>query len=107
MSNGQIVALGQGRFAIRGELVFANVATVLRQSAEMFAGQAEIDIDLNGVDRTDSAGLALLVEWLRGAKSRSQVIRFRHLPPALQGIAQLSNVSRFFDCGHESSRTVR
>jgi len=100
MSSGQVVALGQGRFAIRGELGFASVPTVLRQSADMFAGQPQIDIDLDGVDRTDSAGLALLVEWLREARIRGQAIRFRNLPAALQGIAELSNVRRMLDAGY-------
>jgi len=100
MSNGQVVALGQGRFAIRGELGFASVPAVLRQSTDMFAGQKEIEIDLDAVDRTDSAGLVLLLEWLREARIRGQAIRFRNLPKALQGIADLSNVRCLLDAGY-------
>jgi phospholipid transport system transporter-binding protein len=60
------------RFAVIGDLHLDSVATLWEQSKGLFSTQACVDIDLGGVNRSDSAGVALLVEWLRQARKRGQ-----------------------------------
>jgi phospholipid transport system transporter-binding protein len=93
VTQAQIIALGAGRFAVRGELSFATAAAVLRQSLPMFDGYREIDIDLAGVTVADSAGLALVLEWLRQGRLQGRGIRLGHAPEALLDIAALSHVA--------------
>lgn len=89
MSNQQISG-SDGHFQVSGELSFNTVNTLLAESREqLFAVPAEIlELDLGGVNRADSAGLALLLEWMRIARSRNMEIRYHHLPEQLLAIAQ-------------------
>lgn len=88
----RLEALGEGRFRLAGVLDATTVARLLDQGNEQFAGLPGAQIDLSGVTSTDSAGLALLIEWLRGARERGQVMRFGQLPEQLQALARISEV---------------
>lgn len=89
MSSEQIQGL-DGQFQISGELSFATVTAVLEEGRErLFLNAGEcVDLDLAGVSRADSAGLALLIEWMRQAQKRQVAIRFHHLPEQLLAIAR-------------------
>ena len=60
-------------------------------AAAIDAGQASI-IDLAGVTGSDSAGLALLIEWLSVAKAAGRALRYDNTPMQLQQLARLSEV---------------
>ena len=79
-----------GMFEIRGELSFDTVTSVLAESKEvLFAGPSQqLDLDLGGVSRADSAGLALLLQWLRMARHQRKQLTFHHLPEQLLAIAR-------------------
>jgi phospholipid transport system transporter-binding protein len=83
---------GDGRAVVSGDMVFATVPHLLEQGAGLFDGRdGELEIDLAPVGQTDSAGFALLLEWLDQGRQCGCTIRFRNLPVALLGIARLSN----------------
>lgn len=84
--------LGEGRFRLEGVLDAATVVRILKQGNQQFAGQPGIQIDLSGVMASDSAGLALLIEWLRGARERGQSMQFTQLPEQLSALARISEV---------------
>ncbi|WP_258868027.1 lipid asymmetry maintenance protein MlaB [Alkalilimnicola ehrlichii] len=44
------------------------------------------------MERADSAGLALLVEWTRVAQMQGQDIRFVKMSPQMQAIAEVSGL---------------
>jgi phospholipid transport system transporter-binding protein len=78
---------------VSGELSFATVPALLEQGSVLLAGCGErIRLDLGGVTRADSAGLALLIEWLRIARRRRAVIEFRNIPPQMLAIARVSGL---------------
>jgi len=52
----------------------------------------ETDIDLSGVTRSNSAGLALLIEWLATARRSGHVVTFHHIPDALRQLAGVCQV---------------
>ena len=81
---------GEGRFQVSGELTFNTVTALLAESRRtLFAAPAEaLELELKGVSRADSAGLALLIEWMRMARAANCTISFRHLPEQLQAIAR-------------------
>lgn len=73
---------------LSGELSFATVqATLDRQAAD-----GATTVDLTGVTRTDSAGLALLLEWTRAAQTRGG-LRFENTPPQLRKLAEFFGLS--------------
>lgn len=93
MSDASLEALGQGRFRIVGELDYETVDRLLDVDDSLFADNPrEIEIDLSGVSHTTSVGLALMLEWLRQARSRNIDIRFSQVPAQILGIARLSQL---------------
>lgn len=83
---------GGGRFAIQGDLSFQTAVTALDQSKELFASHSTIEVDLGGVKRADSAGLALLLEWVNWARATAREITFSNIPAQIVSIAQISEV---------------
>lgn len=73
-------------------MTFDSVAKLLGDAEALFAETTNLDVDLEEVTHTDSAGLALLVEWLREAKGKQAKVRFHNLPPQMVAIAQISNL---------------
>ncbi|MBI5450950.1 MAG: STAS domain-containing protein [Gammaproteobacteria bacterium] len=78
-------------YRVRGELSFDTVAQLLGRSP---VHGAQLRVDLGGVSRTDSAGLALLVSWMREARHAGCDIRFSNVPPQLLAIARVSGFDR-------------
>jgi len=81
----------KGDFELDGVLDFATVSTILKQNLVFSDNSVEtITIDLNGVSQSNSAGVALLVEWLYQARKNNKVIRFLNIPEQLLDIAKIS-----------------
>jgi phospholipid transport system transporter-binding protein len=93
MSEPQIEARGHGEVGVSGELTFATVMGLHGKAVPLFEKQAgDFVIDLAAVSRADSAGLALLIEWLRWAQRRGVTIAFRAMPGQLRAIAAASDL---------------
>jgi len=76
-----------------GELTFHTVPELLTQEQMLMAGAGELlTIDLAGVVRGDSAGLALLIAWLRTAKQHHKRVRFLNVPSQLHEMAKVSGL---------------
>lgn len=84
---------GDGTLRIEGALTFDTVPDVLRQSAEPIqrTGGA-VRVDLQAVTRADSAGLALLVEWLHLARSKSRELTFVNVPEQLRSLIRVNGL---------------
>jgi phospholipid transport system transporter-binding protein len=95
MSEVSIDVKAEGGYLIAGALDFENVPRILERATEIFTeGTASISIDLGGVTRADSAGLALLVEWMRVAHRHHRNIVFRNIPAQMSAIAKVSGLER-------------
>jgi len=92
MSEASLERAAAGRFRLRGELDFASVPALARRGRELFVDGGEVRVSLDGVERADSAGLALLVEWLREARRRQRQIRFTGVPAQMLSLARVSGV---------------
>ena len=95
----ELTGLGGGRFALRGVLGFSTAKDVLAASKQLFAEHAVLKIDLAGVTHSDSAGLALLLEWINWAKHYRREIRYFNIPQAILAIARISEVSDLLHAG--------
>lgn len=83
-----------GRYRLPEALTFATTPQLYLQTAKMFdTPSPRLTFDLVGVTRVDSAGLALLLEWLREARRRSKEIRFQNIPAQLATIAKVSGLN--------------
>jgi phospholipid transport system transporter-binding protein len=99
VSNYELVDLGENHFALRGDVSFRTAEAILRASRRMFEGKDSLDLDLAAVTRTDSAGLALLLEWLRQAAVAGSEIRFSNIPEKIQAIAVTADISELLQQG--------
>jgi phospholipid transport system transporter-binding protein len=101
MSGASLVNRGDGTFGIRGSLDFGSVTELLSQGERHFAEISPLVIDLREVTRANSAGMALLLEWLDRARGRKQVLRYLNLPGSLIEIAAFTNVISLLPIDHE------
>jgi len=80
---------------VSGDLTFATVTALLRDSRPLLAaGKPRLQFDLTDVGHADSAGLALLVEWLRNARAAGVELAFQAVPDQLLAIARASGVDK-------------
>jgi phospholipid transport system transporter-binding protein len=61
-------------------------------------------VDLGGVGESDSAGLALLIEWLRMAKQSGKEIHFANVPEQIEALARISEVEDLIGTPSEAGR---
>lgn len=85
-------SLGAGRFRVSGVLDASTAREMLEQSEARFAQFENLDIDLGGVGESDSAGLALMIEWLRLARQWNKTIQFANVPAQIEALARISEV---------------
>ena len=91
--------LGGGTFAVSGELGFATAMEALHTSRRLFEQHTCIEVDLAGVVRADSAGLALLLEWVTWARHTAREISFRNIPAQIISFAEISEVEDMLRLG--------
>lgn len=96
MTSAQAVLDDQGVVRISGDLVFAQVTSLLGQIERLLSSgkQKSLVIDLSGAGAVDSSALALLLEVLERARHHGVELRIRSLSDSLRGIARLSNVEK-------------
>jgi len=90
---GSLAPAGEGRFALSGALVFGNAARLLAEGERAFEPLQSVEVDLAGVTRADSAGLALLIEWSLAARDAGRRVGYCNVPPAVASLAGISDVS--------------
>ncbi len=76
---------------LSGELNFATTPEVLAQASatvDAAGTSAPLALDLSGVTRADSAGLALLLELTRAAQARGGKLQIEKAPPQLRKLAE-------------------
>ena len=89
------VSVSPGLYRVEAALTFATVASLRTPGLAIIASSAEdLTWDLQAVPAVDSAGLALLIDWLAEARSKSRALRYSQLPPALLSLARLSDVEQ-------------
>jgi phospholipid transport system transporter-binding protein len=83
-----------GRIVVTGELTFAS-AREARQVGILVLESSRAQrlvIDCSGVTRADSAGLAVLLDWLAWGRHKSRPVSLENLPESLVAIARISEV---------------
>jgi phospholipid transport system transporter-binding protein len=82
-----------GQFQLSGALTVATVTALRARALPEFAAAGKVlSVDLGGVTQVDSAGLALLIDWLAWAAGQRRSLRFGGVPRALRSLARLSEV---------------
>ena len=90
---------GGGHFALSGSMTFDTAARILAESESLFEEYTLLEVDLSGVTETDSAGLALLLEWITWANHTVREIRFKGMPAKIDAIARTTEVDSLLTRG--------
>ncbi len=99
MSDYELVDKGGGSFALSGQMTFSTAGQILSDSEIPFEEHTRIEIDLAGVTKTDSAGLALLLEWITWANHTVREISFIGTPERIDAIAKVTEVEQLLKRG--------
>lgn len=91
------IRLSQDRIFISGKLTFATVTSLLEISKTQFPQEGCWNCDFSQVSSCDSAGLALVLEWIKMAGQRNIQIRLHQLPAQLQSIATPAGLKAVLD----------
>ena len=83
---------GSGGFALCGSLNFDSVALLWEEAQARFRRDRPERIDLGDVERSDSSGVALLVEWLSQARAQGRELRFENIPLQMQAIIRVADL---------------
>lgn len=97
----EIVTTAPGRFAARGALTFANARSACGEGLHALrtSSARDLEIDCAAVEHSDSAGLAVLLDWMAVMKREGRPLRFAHLPPGLLAVARISGVEAMLQKG--------
>lgn len=91
--------LGDGQFAVSGEMTFDTAEKILKACEEPFEEHTQIEVDLSEITMADSAGLALLLEWVTWANHSVREIRFTGMPEKILAIARTTEVESLLTRG--------
>jgi phospholipid transport system transporter-binding protein len=92
MSACSIDAAAPGRLALQGDLDFDNAPAALARGLALLGDAKDCEIDLSGLSSGDSAGLAVLIEWLSSARRRGATLRYTGVPAQMRAIAKISEL---------------
>jgi phospholipid transport system transporter-binding protein len=89
-----ISEVSDGRVTVTGDLTFASARDARQLGVLVLEGSRaqRIVIDCSGVTRADSAGLAVLLDWLAWGRRMKRTVSFENLPASLVAIAKISEV---------------
>ena len=79
-----------GSVLLTGDITFNTVVSVLK--ADILSSKSHVTIDFNGVNRSDSSGLALMTRWAKQARKANIEIFFENVPVKLVALAKVSGL---------------
>ncbi|MEI6542066.1 MAG: STAS domain-containing protein [Methylococcales bacterium] len=94
MTKLNIIDGGLGNYVVDGDLTFATIDIKTLKSFGFLSSAKQINIDLGRVVCTDSAGLALMIEWIKYARQHRVQITFKNIPEQLLNLAKLSGFDK-------------
>jgi phospholipid transport system transporter-binding protein len=97
MTEAKIDRQGDSDFQVSGDMTFETTRKLLADSKALFQEVKDLNLDLAEVEHVDSAGLALLLEWVSQAKEKGGKISLKGTPESLLAIARLCQLDSTLD----------
>lgn len=91
------ITLDNDCLLVSGEINFVTAASLWNDSLPLLAQCKKLSFDFSRVTQTNSAALALLIEWMKYAKQERKPISFQHLSSQLLGIAMVGGVDKLIN----------
>jgi phospholipid transport system transporter-binding protein len=85
---------GPEQILVKGALTFRTAlrASIAGEQCLDALSAPSIQVDCRSITGADSAGLAVLIEWIAHARRAGRVLHFVNLPPAILAVAAISEV---------------
>lgn len=98
MSETNALAVRQdGVVEVRGRMTFQTVPEfVARGNALLNGGGGPIAVDLKNAELVDSAGVALMLEWMTQARAAGRELRFVNMHDQLRHLIGVSGLDKAF-----------
>ena len=78
-------------------MTFETAPGLMEQSKRWFSDDmSQIIVDLSGAGRTDSAGIALLLEWIETSRKQNLQLKFTNLPSQMREFIEANDLSKLF-----------
>lgn len=100
MAKFEIQRVADGRLEASGALGFESAIHALPSGLALIEQGKPCTINLSRVTEADSAGLAVLVEWLATARARGAKIRYEGIPAQILAVARISDLESLLTDGH-------
>lgn len=89
----ELVDHGNGRLALAGRLTSDSVLELEPQGrALLTTAGASYEVDLADVTYSSSAGVALMLAWLRAARAADAELMFKNLPASMLGLLRVTEL---------------
>ena len=80
-----------GTIRVSGDLTFDSVPGMVAKTPK-FTDGGKIIVDLSGVEKADSAGLALLLGWIRNSRNAGSELHFSNVPAQIQSLVRVAGL---------------
>ena len=87
---------GDGVVEVSGRLTFQTVPEYVARNGVLDEGAGPITVDMENVTQVDSAGVALMLEWMEQARTRERELRFINLNQQLRNLISVSGLDKAF-----------
>ena len=88
------ISYQNSRLMVSGDLSFLTVMKLWNESLPLLSQCTNLDFDLSNVISSNSAGLALLLEWIKYAKRVNKPVAFHYLPAQLNSIIAVAGLKQ-------------
>lgn len=97
----RIERVGATRVRVSGALGFAEAGAAYARYSELLGkgGDGSIELDIAGLQRVDSATLAVLLAWAAHAAERGRTLRLEGTPSGLRALAHLCQAEPLLGIG--------
>jgi phospholipid transport system transporter-binding protein len=88
-----VVEASPGRIQVNGALTFETARAAREAALKILNGSSggTIVFDCSGVQESDSAGLAVLIDFLSNATARGRAVTFANIPQGVRAAADISD----------------
>lgn len=86
--------MDKDRLMVSGDLTFSTVNQLWKDSLSFLNAHQAIVIDFSEIKNSNSAGLALMIEWIKWAKEKNKVLKFTHIPANILAITKISGLEK-------------
>ena len=92
MSAFKLIKQTAGTYCVEGDLTFLSIDKKTVNTYGFLKSAKKICIDLASIDSADSAGLALLIEWIKVSKVYNTDLTYKNIPQQILTLASISGL---------------